>query len=171
MTAGGPEHPPLCEFDANKLALRLDTTIPADVKEVPAVVARILDFIGEMGCSAGHEFEIRLALSEALINAVEHGCGHDVSKRIQVCVECDPAQGMLIVVRDPGAGFDPSQVPSPVEGEQIFKDRGRGIYLINQLMDEVRFARGGTEVRMRLRRAKPKARRAKPAAEDRTPSK
>jgi serine/threonine-protein kinase RsbW len=162
---GGSKHAPLCEFDADKLALRLDTTVAADVKEVPAIVARILDFIADMGCSAEHEFEIRLALSEALINAVEHGCGHDASKRVQVCVECDPSHGMLIVVRDPGPGFDPSQVPSPVEGEQIFRDRGRGIFLINQLMDEVRFARGGTEVRMRLRRAKPGGCKGEPAAE------
>jgi serine/threonine-protein kinase RsbW len=169
MTAGGPKHPPLCEFDIDKLALRLDSTVAADVKEVPAIVARILDFISDMGCSAEHEFEIRLALSEALINAVEHGCGHDPSKCVQVCVECDPARGMLIVVRDPGPGFDPSQVPSPVEGQQIFKDRGRGIFLINQLMDEVHFARGGAEIRMRMRRARPKDRKVKPAAEGQPP--
>lgn len=169
--SGGAKHPPLCEFDPEKLALRMDTTVPADVREVPAVVARILDSIGEIGCSAGHEFEIRLALSEALINAVEHGCGHDPSKHVQICVECDPKRGMLIVVRDPGPGFDPSQVPSPVEGEQIFKDRGRGIFLINQLMDEVQFTRGGTEIRMRMRRAKPRIREARPRAEGRKPAK
>ena len=156
---GGVKRPPLCEFDPDKLALRLDTTVSGDVREVPPVVDRILAFIGEAGCSAGREFEFRLALSEALINAIEHGCGHDPSKTVQICVECDPAQGMLIVVRDPGPGFDPSQVPSPVEGEQIFKDRGRGIYLINQLMDEVHFTRGGTEIRMRKRDAQPAARK------------
>ena len=44
----------------------------------------------------------------------------------------------------------PAQIPSPVEGEQIFREGGRGIYLINQLMDEVRFEKGGTEIHMRL---------------------
>ncbi len=63
-------------------------------------------------------------------------------------VACDQARGVLIVVRDPGLGFDPSQVPSPVEGECIFSSHGRGIYLINQLMDHVEFGRGGTEIRM-----------------------
>ena len=55
---------------------------------------------------------------------------------------------MLIVVRDPGEGFDPRNIPSPVMGENIFSNHGRGIYLINQLMDEVKFARNGAEIHM-----------------------
>jgi serine/threonine-protein kinase RsbW len=58
---------------------------------------------------------------------------------------------MLIVVRDPGQGFDPAQIPSPITGQQLFSSHGRGIYLINQLMDEVRFERGGTEIHMRTK--------------------
>jgi len=55
---------------------------------------------------------------------------------------------MLLVVRDPGRGFDPKELPSPVRGENVFSTHGRGIYLINQLMDEVRFEKGGTEIHM-----------------------
>jgi serine/threonine-protein kinase RsbW len=62
---------------------------------------------------------------------------------------CDEERGMLIVVRDPGPGFDPSRVPSPVLGQNVFSDHGRGIYLINRLMDDVRFEKGGTEIHMR----------------------
>jgi serine/threonine-protein kinase RsbW len=57
---------------------------------------------------------------------------------------------MLIVVRDPGPGFDPASIPSPVTGQNLFSTGGRGIFLINQLMDEVRFEKGGTEIRMRV---------------------
>ena len=56
---------------------------------------------------------------------------------------------MLIVVRDPGDGFDPASVPSPIVGERIYMSHGRGIFLINELMDSVQFARGGTEIHMR----------------------
>jgi anti-sigma regulatory factor (Ser/Thr protein kinase) len=34
-------------------------------------------------------------------------------------------------------------------GQNVFSDHGRGIYLISQLMDEVRFEKGGTEIHMR----------------------
>ena len=56
---------------------------------------------------------------------------------------------MLIIVRDPGGGFAPEEIPSPVSGECLYSAHGRGIYLINQLMDDVRFKRGGTEIHMR----------------------
>ena len=62
---------------------------------------------------------------------------------------CDHSRGILIVVRDPGAGFDVNAIPSPVMGERVFSGHGRGIFLINQLMDEVCFKRGGTEIHMR----------------------
>jgi len=56
---------------------------------------------------------------------------------------------MLVIVRDPGDGFVPAELPDPLIGEQLFESHGRGIYLINRLMDEVRIERGGTEIWMR----------------------
>jgi serine/threonine-protein kinase RsbW len=137
-----------CEFDANDLLVKVDLTLPGDVSAISPVVESVLRIVREMGCAEGKEFEIELALREALANAIEHGSGHDPSKEIECCVACDKARGMLIVVRDPGPGFDPAKIPSPIQGTNIFSTGGRGIYLINQLMDEVRFERGGTEIHM-----------------------
>ena len=97
----------------------------------------------------GQEFEIETALREALANAVVHGCKQDPGKRVQICVSCDEKRGMLIIIRDPGPGFRPDSIPSPTVGENLFESHGRGIYLINALMDEVRFERDGTEIWMR----------------------
>jgi serine/threonine-protein kinase RsbW len=136
------------EFDPDTLKSRVDLTIPGDVGAIAPAVDKIMANVREMGCASGKEFEIELALTEALANAVIHGCEHDPGKDVQVCAGCDPGRGILIIVRDPGPGFDPSQVPSPVVGEQVYAEGGRGIYLINQLMDEVQFGRGGTEIWM-----------------------
>jgi anti-sigma regulatory factor (Ser/Thr protein kinase) len=68
-------------------------------------------------------------------------------------VACEESGDVLIVVRDPGEGFDPAAVSSPLEGARLFEDHGRGIHLINQFMDEVEFASGGREITMRLRAA------------------
>ena len=138
-----------CEFDSRELLVQADLTLAADVNAISPMVERVMRIVTQMGCAAGREFEIELALREALANAVEHGSGNDPSKQIQCCVACDHARGMLIVVRDPGPGFDPSQIPSPIKGQNLFSTGGRGIYLINQLVDEVRFERGGTEIHMR----------------------
>ncbi len=140
-----------CEFDAGKLLLRLDMTLRADAEAANELPAKIMELVTNMGCASGREWEVRLALDEALTNAIVHGCGSDPTKEIQCCVLCDKERGMLIVVRDPGPGFDPASVPSPLIGENLFATHGRGIYLINQLVDQVRFERGGTEIRMRVK--------------------
>jgi len=127
----------------------MEITISARVRDISPAVDRIMKVVAQMECSQGKEFEIRTGLQEALANAVVHGCGEDPDKKVQVCVGCDEARGMIIVVRDPGEGFDPQELPSPLVGQHLYSEHGRGIYLINQLMDEVRFERGGTEIWMR----------------------
>ena len=96
-----------CEFDHANLLVKLDETLPGDVNAVSPVIQRIMAIIKKMGCAADREFEIELALREALANAIVHGIAQDVSKEVQCCVACDHTRGILIVVRDPGPGFDP----------------------------------------------------------------
>jgi serine/threonine-protein kinase RsbW len=139
-----------CEFDSKDLLVKVDVTLPGEVKAIAPFIERVMSIVKEMGCAAGREFEIELALNEALSNAIKHGSAHDPSKQIQCCVACDHARGMLIIVREPGPGFDPASIPNPVMGQNIFSTGGRGIYLINELMDEVRFEKGGTEIHMRM---------------------
>jgi serine/threonine-protein kinase RsbW len=144
------EHRPLpcVEFEPRRLEPRLRMEVRGEVEAITPAVEAILTLVAGMGCATGKEFEVETSLREALANAVRHGCEHDPDKKVQVCVACDEARGMLVIVRDPGPGFDPSTIPSPVEGQSVFAHGGRGIYLINQLMDEVRFKHGGTEIHM-----------------------
>jgi serine/threonine-protein kinase RsbW len=141
----------VCEFNSEKLVLALDLQVEADVAKISRVVDRIMNEVSRYECAAGKEFEVRTALQEAVANAVVHGCKGDPTHRVRVCVACDSGKGILIIVRDPGAGFDPDGVPSPLHAERLFESHGRGIYLINELMDEVRFRKGGTEIWMRKR--------------------
>lgn len=141
--------PDCVDFQAGELQVRLDVTVPGDFRAISPVVERVLALTDEMECAKGKEFEIETALREALANAIRHGCQGDPTRSVQCCVACDRERGMLIVVRDPGPGFDPSQIGSPVVGENVLFHHGRGIYLINQLMDEVSFHARGTEIRMR----------------------
>jgi len=156
-----PRHPSRCEFDSSSLLLRIDRTVPADVNAISTIVEDLMKVIGEMGCAEGEEFEVELSLREALANAIKHGTGSDPSKEVQICVACDQDRGMLIVVRDPGPGFDPGKLPSCVEGQNVYSTHGRGIFLISRYMDDVKFKRGGTEIHMRKhpRKARAKAER------------
>jgi len=145
---GAPSH---IDFECENLVVRLDVTVPGDAAAIAPVIERVLSLAGEMKCAEGKEFEIETALREALANAIRYGCEHDPGRHVQCAVACDESRGMIIVVRDPGPGFDPASIPDPLVGENVFSHHGRGIYIINQLMDEVRFERGGTEIRMRKR--------------------
>jgi serine/threonine-protein kinase RsbW len=123
-------------------------TLAADRNAVDPVVQGIMQIVRQTQCSEGKEDAVELALTEALANAVVHGAKGDPSQIVECDVACDALGTMLIVVRDPGNGFNPSSLPDPVCGENVFSNHGRGIYLINQLMDEVRFLKNGTEIHM-----------------------
>jgi serine/threonine-protein kinase RsbW len=96
--------------------------------------------------------KVELALQEALSNAIRHGCKSDPSKQVQCCVTFDDAGEIVIVVRDPGPGFDVKAVPDPLESANLLKPSGRGVFLINQLMDTVEYGDEGRQVVMRKRR-------------------
>lgn len=141
---------PRCEFESKNLILRLETVIDARTDAIPPIVESIMTMVTSMGCAAGKEHDVEIALFEALGNAVVHGCRNDSKKKVECCVACDESRGMLIVIRDPGPGFDPKDIPSPIHGQNIFSTHGRGIFLINQLVDDVHYEKGGTEIHMRV---------------------
>jgi anti-sigma regulatory factor (Ser/Thr protein kinase) len=137
---------PLCS------ACQFDIVIPADHMVINTVTDGVAEALRGKPGIAGHEYEIELALQEALANAIRHGCDDDPTKFVQCSVTYQEEGDVLIVVRDPGPGFDIASVPSPLEGTNLFSAHGRGIFLINQLMDDVRFNDGGREIQMRKRR-------------------
>jgi serine/threonine-protein kinase RsbW len=121
----------------------------ADINSITPVLAWIMRLVSELEYPAEKDFEIELALHEALANAVMHGCKADPAKKIECHISADKSRGILIVVRDPGPGFDMATIPSPTERQNLFSEHGRGIYLINQLMDEVKYEHNGSEIQMR----------------------
>jgi serine/threonine-protein kinase RsbW len=121
----------------------------SDESRIPAAVDQVMRFVRMSGCELGQEIEVELALREALNNAVVHGNGRDPDKWVSVRCGCDPDDGVSIVVRDEGRGFEPDLVP-----------RGVGLLVMRSYMDEVAFEKGGTEVHLRKSPALPRTLRA-----------
>lgn len=93
--------------------------------------------------------QLRLAVNEAVTNAIVHGNKEDASKKVRVTA--DLQQDVLqISVKDQGPGFDPSSLPDPLENENLLKESGRGIFLIKQYADEVTFAENGRKLTMQF---------------------
>jgi serine/threonine-protein kinase RsbW len=127
--------------------------IPADPSAIPTITDGVKEMLAGKGWPEAEIMRVELALIEALANAIRHGCKNDPTKQLQCVVTVDAAGDVMIVVRDPGAGFDPTKIPDPLHPDNVLKSSGRGIFLINELMDEVSFTDEGRELQMRKRRA------------------
>ena len=97
---------------------------------------------------------VGVAVRESVANAIKHGNRNDASKRVFVEFETRTRGGVpevVIRVRDQGDGFDPEAVADPLEGDNLFKSSGRGIFLMRNFMDDVQLRRvpdGGMEIEM-----------------------
>lgn len=127
--------------------------IPADPAAIPTVTDGVTKVLQEREWVEKDVIAVELALQEAVANAIRHGCRGDATKQLQCSVTCDEAGEVVITVRDPGAGFDPSKLADPLDPANVLKPSGRGIFLINGLMDDVQFSDGGREVQMRKKKA------------------
>jgi anti-sigma regulatory factor (Ser/Thr protein kinase) len=137
---------PLCSTCA------FNMTIPADASAVSTISEGLEQMLRSKGWRDDDVIGVELAVREALTNAIRHGCKEDPSKQVQCLVSYGDPQEIVIVIRDPGPGFDTTALPDPLAPQNIFKASGRGVYLINQVMDSVGFGDGGRQVEMRKRR-------------------
>ena len=135
-------------------ACKFSITIPADINRINPVVDGVMEVAKQMQSAQGRELEIELAVREALANAIIHGCKSDATKNIQCSVACDHGGEILLVIRDPGGNLNRSAVADPTKGENILATGGRGLYLIDELMDDVEYIvekAVATEVRMKAK--------------------
>jgi serine/threonine-protein kinase RsbW len=128
--------------------IQIELSMRSEVSAISPFVDSLMPLIRESRWAPGNEEDIEVALREALANAVVHGNHEDPRKQVYVSCRCG-TDGVSLVIRDEGAGYDIDVLPDPTAPENINSSHGRGIYLMKHLMDEVRFERGGTVVHMR----------------------
>ena len=120
--------------------------IPSSLTQIRPVVSEALAELGERTDLGA----IELALHEALANAISHGNQECISKAVRVTLAQRSNGGVVLVVKDCGNGFDANKVPDPL-GDRLLSERGRGIFLMRQLVASVDFIYDqGTEVRLWL---------------------
>lgn len=122
-----------------------DESIPSETAQGQRVQERIIALLEQMGYSQKDVFGVKLALEEALVNAIKHGNGMDPNKVVRV--KCQVSQQEArITITDEGPGFDPESVPDPTDDENLEKPGGRGIMLMKAFMSEVEYGKNGKEV-------------------------
>jgi len=101
-------------------------------------LTRLLGEIHVIGFTDKEVFGIRLALEEALVNAIKHGNRLDPTKTVHVRYQVTHQQ-FTIEIRDEGPGFDPEGVPDPLNPENLERPGGRGVFLMRHYMSWVQY--------------------------------
>lgn len=125
--------------------------INSDFDKVQPIEDEILSACERFGFDEQAVFAIKLALEEAITNAIKHGNGLDPDKHVFVHYKVDQTE-LWVSVRDEGVGFSPDQVPDPTRNENLEKPSGRGVMLMKAYMSHVEFDNTGNTVMMTKKR-------------------
>lgn len=123
-------------------------TIPSDFKEkFVQIQQQILEAAATHGFGETCLFALKIAVEEALVNAIKHGNKQDKDKQVKVEASISLKRAE-ITIEDEGPGFDRTSVPDPLAEENLEKPSGRGILLIESYMSQVSWDHGGRRLRM-----------------------
>jgi serine/threonine-protein kinase RsbW len=120
--------------------------------EVPQAVERLVGLMAAEEYSDREIFGMRLALEEAIVNAIKHGHRGDETRRVRVGFHVT-AEETLAWVEDQGPGFDPSTVPDPLAPENLERPSGRGLLLMDAYLTWVRHNERGNIITLCQARA------------------
>ncbi|MBW3538833.1 MAG: ATP-binding protein [Planctomycetes bacterium] len=128
-----------------------EVTIPSDTARGQAVQERIISLLEKLNFPPRDVFGVRLALEEALVNAIKHGNGMDPEKNVHVRCRVNDVSA-VVEIEDEGPGFRPETIPDPTAEENLEKPSGRGIMLMRAFMSDVSYNDRGNCVRLVKRR-------------------
>jgi serine/threonine-protein kinase RsbW len=117
---------------------------------VGPTVERIVKAVEAAGLDEDQKVDLAVALAEALSNAAVHGNRLHPHKTVSISVRVVPARRAVIEVKDGGGGFDYATLRDPTDGVHLLEPRGRGVFLMQRLVDKVEFLPPGNRVRLTL---------------------
>ncbi|MEP7235005.1 MAG: ATP-binding protein [Ignavibacteriota bacterium] len=112
--------------------------IPASLEELQNVYSWADEHFEQTVITQAKRNDIMLALSEAVTNAIRHGCKNSKTDFVDIEVTITD-HTVNIAVHDCGTGFHPENIPDPTADENLRIPNGRGVFLIKNLADDVRF--------------------------------
>lgn len=132
--------------DCRKLRLSLESTLDS-IEAAELIVQRLAEL---NGFSEDQVHQIGMGVRETVANAVKHGNGFNLAKRVSFDAAVNEG-AFEVTVTDQGAGFEPDSVADPLGDKNLLRDSGRGLLLMRAFFDEVEVSQcGGTGTRVRL---------------------
>lgn len=132
--------------------------VPSQPLALDGIYEQILSRLKQHNYGEDDIFAVHLAFEEAFLNAVKHGNKMDPAKTVTVEYTVN-AEKVTISITDEGDGFNPSNVPDPRLGDNLYQPEGRGLLLINAYMNVVEYNDRGNRVYMARFRSQPDAKK------------
>lgn len=126
---------------------RIAFKMPSELRHLDGVLEYLNERMLRLGIVDADDSEVLIALDEAIVNAIKHGNKCDPRKAVHVVAEFS-AEGVRFTIADEGIGFEREKVPDPTQPCRLLEPSGRGLLLINHIMDEVRFNQCGNRLEM-----------------------
>jgi anti-sigma regulatory factor (Ser/Thr protein kinase) len=167
-------------FPGDEVAIESDLVLENDPALIPPLLTQLRETADRLGLfDAGTADRVAVALTEALLNGIEHG-NLELDSRLRQ--EGEASYGRMFefrrrrppyrdrrlhvrtrlshreavyVMRDEGPGFDPATLLDPTDPAHLERASGRGLLLIRAFMDEIVFNRTGNEITLLKRRTAP----------------
>lgn len=116
-------------------------------KSLRLVEKAIDEVTSELGISQDSYGKILVSTIEGVNNAIVHGNKSVPEKLVDIEFKCEGNE-LSVRIRDEGQGFRPEDVPDPTLPENREELNGRGVFLMSNLADKIRFSKRGNSVTM-----------------------
>lgn len=123
--------------------------LPSDRKEISKFENLLVEINNEFGMAMEKFINFQIASSEAIVNAIVHGNKQNPQKKVYVEITIDEHK-LELKIKDEGDGFDVSKLPDPTDESNLYKESGRGIFIIRSLVDEFYIESNGKGTAMSL---------------------
>ncbi|WP_373649819.1 ATP-binding protein [Schlesneria sp. DSM 10557] len=124
---------------------QFEVVIQSDYESGQSIVERIMEVVSQTGFSTRDQFGIRLAVDEAVTNAIKHGNQLSPEKKVRIDFRKSDA-GVRIEIEDEGDGFRPEDVPDCTADENLERPTGRGLMLMREFMTRIEYSEKGNKV-------------------------
>ena len=121
--------------------------IPSITDNVSVVESFIDNLKDKISLSDNIYGNILISVTEAVNNAIVHGNKEDKAKKVELYLK-QSKKSISFVIKDEGPGFDESKIPDPTSPKNLDNVKGRGVFLIKNLTDNVKFRKKGSEVEL-----------------------
>ena len=128
----------------------LEQVLDSNLESVDHAEQTVLREAEVLGFDEDDLHRIGISVRECMVNAVVHGNRYNARKKVHLKVNRAPDR-LTVWVADEGEGFDPATLPDPCAGENLLRQSGRGVLMMQAFMDEFQIctrAPQGTEVKM-----------------------